>query len=98
MSSYISEGCYTRGYFSGVKPYVDNIRVFGSLGYVYTPFDKRTKLEATSKRCVFVGYSDEYKFFRIFVPMKGKPYYVEMLFLMSLFLKGNLTLLMWNHR
>ena len=54
--------------FLGVNPYVDYFRVLCSLSYSYITFDKRKNLEATSKICIFVGYKDEYKYYRMFVP------------------------------
>ena len=47
--------------FLGVKTYVDRLRGFGTPSYSCIPSDKRTKIEATRKRGVFVGYSDESK-------------------------------------
>lgn len=51
----------TEEVFPGVKPSADHLRVFGSPAYSYIPSDKRTKLEATSKRGMFVENSDDYK-------------------------------------
>eukprot|EP00253_Pinus_taeda_P024505 PITA_24505 len=47
--------------FTGVKPNVSHLRIFGSLVYVHVPTKKRTKLEPLFERGVFVGYSEVLK-------------------------------------
>ncbi|CAL8115927.1 unnamed protein product [Prunus armeniaca] len=42
--------------FSGRKPGVKHMRIFGSLCYTYVPSQLRHKLEETSEKRVFVGY------------------------------------------
>ena len=58
--------------FSGVNPFVDYFRVFGSPAYTYIPSDMKTKLEPTSKIGVFLGYGDEHKGYRIFIPSERR--------------------------
>jgi len=41
--------------FSGRKPGVKHLRIFGSLYYTHIPSQKRHKLEETSENGVFVG-------------------------------------------
>jgi hypothetical protein len=49
----------------GFKPKVNNLRVFGSTCYALVPKEKRTKLENQSMKCIFIGYSDEKKGYRL---------------------------------
>jgi hypothetical protein len=47
--------------FTGKKPSVDHLRIFGSLVYIHVPKEKRTKLEPSGKKGTFVGYSETSK-------------------------------------
>jgi hypothetical protein len=54
--------------FSGKKPNLENLRIFGCLVYSHIPKDKRNKLEPSGKKGIFVGYSDSSKAYRIYIP------------------------------
>ena len=54
--------------FTGVKPKVSHLRIFGSPVYVHIPSKKRTTLEPTLERRIFVGYSETSKAYRIYNP------------------------------
>jgi transposase InsO family protein len=54
--------------FSGKKPNVENLRIFGCPVYSHIPKDKRNKLEPSGKKGIFVGYSDSSKAYRIYIP------------------------------
>jgi hypothetical protein len=54
--------------FSGKKPNVENLRIFGCPVYSHIPKDKRNKLEPSRKKGIFVGYSDSSKTYRIYIP------------------------------
>jgi hypothetical protein len=58
--------------FSGKKPKVGDFRVFGCLTYSHVPSKKRTKLEPTTKKGIFVGYSETSKAFHIYIPSLRK--------------------------
>jgi hypothetical protein len=58
--------------FSGKKPNVENIRIFGCPVYSHIPKDKRNKLEPSGKKGIFVGYSDSSKAYRIYIPEQHK--------------------------
>ncbi|GMF45584.1 unnamed protein product [Phytophthora fragariaefolia] len=49
-----------------VKPRMDHLRVFGSQGYAHIDDVKRTTLEPKSFRCMFLGYADNAKGYRVF--------------------------------
>ena len=44
--------------FLGVKPEVSHMRIFGFPVYIHIPKDKRTKLDPSGRKGIFVGYSD----------------------------------------
>ena len=54
--------------FSGQKPQLGHLRIFGCLTYSQVPKEKRTKLDPTAEKGIFVGYSDTSKAFRIYIP------------------------------
>jgi hypothetical protein len=58
--------------FSGKKPNVENLRIFGCPDHSHIPKDKRNKLEPSGKKGIFVGYSDSYKAYRIYIPEQHK--------------------------
>jgi hypothetical protein len=58
--------------FSGKKSKVGHFRIFGCITYSYVPSEKRTKLEPTAERGIFVGYSETSKAFRIYLPSLRK--------------------------
>ncbi|KAL6287822.1 hypothetical protein ACE6H2_012212 [Prunus campanulata] len=51
--------------FSGRKPGVKHLRIFGSLCYIHVPSQKRHKLEETGMKGIFVGYGSCEKGYRI---------------------------------
>jgi hypothetical protein len=58
--------------FTGKKPSIDHLRIFGSPAYIHVPKEKRTKLEPSRKKDTFVGYNETSKAYRIYVP--GEKY------------------------
>jgi hypothetical protein len=69
----ICKGCaLAKEAFSGKKPNVENLRIFGCLVYSHIPKNKRNKLEHSGKKGIFVGYSDSYKAYRIYIPEQHK--------------------------
>lgn len=54
--------------FTGVKPVVGHLRIFGCLVYIHVPKEKRSKLEPSDKKGIIVGYSETSKAYRIYVP------------------------------
>jgi hypothetical protein len=55
-------------FFTGCKPSVDNLKIFGSLVYIHIPKEKRTKVDPSGKKGIFVGYSETSKAYRIYIP------------------------------
>ena len=58
--------------FTRKKPEVGHFHIFGCLTYSHVPSEKRTKLEATAKKGIFVGYDETSKAFRIYLPAQRK--------------------------
>jgi hypothetical protein len=58
--------------FSGKKPEVGHFRIFGCITYSHVPSEKRTKLEPTAERGIFVGYNKTSKAFYIYLPSSRK--------------------------
>ncbi|KAM1099314.1 hypothetical protein TB2_005809 [Malus domestica] len=58
--------------YSGRKPGIAHLRVFGSLCYVHVPSEQRHKLEPKSLKGVFVGYATCEKGYRVFDPLSKK--------------------------
>lgn len=58
--------------FNGVKPKVSHFCIFGYLVYIHIPIEKRTNLEPSSKKCLFVGYSETSKAYRVYIPEQRK--------------------------
>jgi hypothetical protein len=52
--------------FSGKKPNVENLRIFGCPIYSHIPKDTRNKLEPSGKKGIFVGYRNSSKAYRIY--------------------------------
>ena len=53
--------------FSGEKPEVIHLKIFGCLVYVHVPREKRLKLEPSGKKGIFVGYSESSKAYRVYI-------------------------------
>ena len=51
--------------WTGKKPSLSHLRVFGCDAYVHVPKEKRTKLDNKSERCIFIGYKDGLKGYKL---------------------------------
>ena len=51
--------------FSGKKLEVSHLRIFGYPVYIHIPKEKRTKLDHSGKKGIFLGYSESLKGYRI---------------------------------
>ena len=47
--------------WSGRKPNVSHLKIFGSIAYSFVPSQLRKKLDEKSIKCIFVGYNEEIK-------------------------------------
>ena len=58
--------------FTGIKPDVSHLRVFGCVAYAHVPKQLRRKLEPTAVRGVFLGYQPDSKAYRIMLDVNKK--------------------------
>ena len=54
--------------FSGKKPEVSHLKIFGCPVFVHIPKEKRAKLDPSGKKGIFVGYCEVSKALRIYIP------------------------------
>ena len=54
--------------FTKVKPDLSHLRIFGCPVYIHVPKERRTKLEPSGKKGIFIGYSETSKGYRIYIP------------------------------
>jgi len=54
--------------FTGEKPEVGHLRIFGCPVFIHVPRDKRSKLDPSGEKGIFVGYSENSKGDRVYIP------------------------------
>ncbi|CAG9134816.1 unnamed protein product [Plutella xylostella] len=54
--------------WTGSKPDVSNLRIFGSKTMVHVPKERRLKWDKKAHQCILVGYSDNVKGYRVYNP------------------------------
>jgi hypothetical protein len=58
--------------FSNVKPEVSHFHIFGCPIHIHAPVENMTKLEPSSMKGIYVGYSDTSKVYMVYIPEKRK--------------------------
>ena len=58
--------------FTGEKPEVGHLRIFGCPVFIHVPSDKRSKLDPSGEKGIFVGYSENSKGVRVYIPGRRK--------------------------
>jgi hypothetical protein len=61
--------------WSGKKPSLQHLRVFGCDSYVHVPNENRSKLDKKAKKCIFIGYKDGVKGYKLWNPETKKTIY-----------------------
>lgn len=61
--------------WTGKNPSLSHLRVFGCDAYVHVPKEKRTKLDSKSEKCIFIGYKDGLKGYKLWNPVIRKVVY-----------------------
>ena len=56
----------------GKKPSVHHLRTFGCLAYSHIPSTLRSKLDDKSEKCIFIGYSERTKAYKLYNPKTKK--------------------------
>ena len=51
---------------------ISHLRIFGCVAYAHVPEEMRIKLDERSHKCIFVGYSEESKAYRLYNPITKK--------------------------
>ena len=51
--------------WSGIRPHMSHMRTFGCIAYALVPSAKRTKLDAKGIKCLFLGYCEGTKAYRL---------------------------------
>ena len=58
--------------WSGRKPGISHLRVFGSIAHVHVPDERRTKLNDKSEKFIFIGYDSNSKGYKLYNLKNGK--------------------------
>jgi hypothetical protein len=58
--------------WSGYKPSVAHLRIFGCVAYAQVLEAKRRKLDDRGEKCIFVGYNEESKAYKLYNPLTNK--------------------------
>jgi hypothetical protein len=61
--------------WSGKKPSLQHLRVFGCDAYVHVPKENRSKLDKKVEKCIFIGYKDGLKVYKLWNPETKKIVY-----------------------
>jgi hypothetical protein len=58
--------------WSGMKSSISHFNFFGCVDYAHVPEELKRKLDDRSKKCIFVGYNEKYKAYRLYNPITKK--------------------------
>ena len=61
--------------WTGKKPNVNHLRIFGCAAYAHVAKDKQRKLDSKAKKCIFLGYGNETKGYRLYDPRRERVFY-----------------------
>jgi hypothetical protein len=61
--------------WSGKKPSLQHLRVFGCDAYVHVPKENRSKMDKKAEKCIFIGYKDGVKGYKLWNPETKKIVY-----------------------
>ena len=61
--------------WTGKKPSIKNLKVFGCDAYVHVPKEKRSKLDNKVEKCIFIGYKYGMKVYKLWNPITKKIVY-----------------------
>lgn len=70
--AYALDGDVPENVWLGKKPSYDHLRVFGCKAFVHIPKDERSKLDAKTKQCIFLGYGQDEFGYRLYDPVEKK--------------------------
>jgi hypothetical protein len=58
--------------FTGKKPDISHLRIFGCIVYCHIPAEKRTKLDPIQEKRILVGYNETSIAYRAYIPSTRK--------------------------
>ena len=58
--------------WSGISCNISHLRVFGCVVYAHMPKEQRGKLDDKSEKCIFTGYSEQSKVYKLYNTLKKK--------------------------
>jgi hypothetical protein len=61
--------------WSGKKPSVAHIKVFGCDAFVHVPKEKRSKMDKKEVKCIFIGYKEGMKGYKLWDPASRRTMY-----------------------
>jgi hypothetical protein len=61
--------------WTGKKPSLTHLKVFGCEAYVHVPKENKSKLDKKDEKCIFIGYKDGLKGYKIWNPETKKVVY-----------------------
>jgi hypothetical protein len=59
----------------GKEPSLTHIKVFGCDAYVHVPKENRSKIDKKVEKCMFIGYKDGLKGYKLWNPENKKVVY-----------------------
>jgi hypothetical protein len=54
--------------WTGKKPSLTHLKVFGCEAYVHVPKENKSKLDKKVEKCIFIGYKDGLKGYKLWNP------------------------------
>ena len=54
--------------WTGNKPNISHLRVFGCEAFSYIVSERRKKLDKRAEKCIFVGYDNQHRGYRLYSP------------------------------
>nr|KYP46330.1 Retrovirus-related Pol polyprotein from transposon TNT 1-94 [Cajanus cajan] len=58
--------------WSGRKPSIRHLRIFGCIAYAHVPDQLRKKLDDKGEKCIFIGYNTNSKAYKLYNPVDNK--------------------------
>ncbi|XP_073102473.1 uncharacterized protein [Elaeis guineensis] len=68
----ILEGITPQEAWSGYKPNISHLKMFGCIAYAHIPDQRRNKLDDKSLSCIFIGYDPRSKAYKLYEPKEKK--------------------------
>ena len=62
--------------WSGSKPNVKHLRVFGCMAYSHIPKDERLKLDSKTNQCILLGYGSTTKGYRLYNIKRERAFHI----------------------